>query len=129
MKPASLPGSFFFVDGLDEYDGEHVDIINVLRRFASSPSFKLCVSSRPWNVFVEAIGGNTGQKMLLEGMKHVELVAVLWRAAGLAIYTGESARLISQHLLCLLRNARLAFRPRYPASRQSLSPSCLDQPG
>jgi hypothetical protein len=56
----------FFVDGLDEYDGEHLDIINVLRRFVSSPSFKLCVSSRPWNVFVEAFGGNTGQKMLLQ---------------------------------------------------------------
>jgi hypothetical protein len=56
----------FFVDGLDEYDGEHLDIINVLRRFVSSPSFKLCVSSRPWNVFVEEFGGNTGQKMLLQ---------------------------------------------------------------
>jgi hypothetical protein len=46
-----------FVDGLDEYDGEHVDIIHILQNFANSPSIKLCVSSQPWNVFVEALGG------------------------------------------------------------------------
>ncbi|KAE8447855.1 hypothetical protein EG329_010084 [Mollisiaceae sp. DMI_Dod_QoI] len=56
----------FFVDGLDEYDGEHVEIIKTLKNFASSSSIKLCVSSRPWNVFEKAFGGSNPQKMLLQ---------------------------------------------------------------
>ena len=42
------------MDGLDEYEGNHEDIIKVLRDFSSSPNIKLCISSRPWNVFVDA---------------------------------------------------------------------------
>jgi hypothetical protein len=42
----------FFVDGLDEYDGNHIEIIHVLKRLATSPCIKICVSSRPWNVFL-----------------------------------------------------------------------------
>ena len=47
----------FFVDGLDEYDGEHSDIVHVMDSLARSSSIKLCVSSRPWNVFIEAFDG------------------------------------------------------------------------
>ena len=47
----------FFVDGLDEYDGEHSDIVQVMDSLARSSSIKLCVSSRPWNVFIEAFDG------------------------------------------------------------------------
>ena len=46
----------FFIDGLDEYDGLPSDIIRVLKRLASSPSIKLCLSSRPWNEFEGAFG-------------------------------------------------------------------------
>jgi hypothetical protein len=56
----------FIVDGLDEYDGEHSELILLLRGFASSPSIKLCVSSRPWNVFREAFGEDPEQKLLLQ---------------------------------------------------------------
>jgi hypothetical protein len=66
-KQDDLSAKFcFFVDGLDEYNGEHIDIIHILQSFANSPSFKLCVSSRPWNVFVEAFGGNLEQKFVLQ---------------------------------------------------------------
>lgn len=41
----------FFVDGLDEYDGDEEDIIQVVKYFASSPHIKVCVSSRPWPAF------------------------------------------------------------------------------
>jgi hypothetical protein len=43
-----------FIDGLDEYDGEHADIIRIIKILAQSPHIKLCVSSRPWTVFVDA---------------------------------------------------------------------------
>ncbi|CZR63769.1 uncharacterized protein PAC_13666 [Phialocephala subalpina] len=37
----------FFVDGLDEYEGDSVKVINVLHQLSASPAIKLCVSSRP----------------------------------------------------------------------------------
>jgi hypothetical protein len=45
-----------FLDGLDEYSGEHQDLIADLRTLSSNACFKICASSRPWNVFVNAFG-------------------------------------------------------------------------
>ena len=56
----------FFVDGLDEYEGDHLDVIHILKRFAISPNFKICVSSRPWNVFEEAFGKDNHSRLLLQ---------------------------------------------------------------
>jgi hypothetical protein len=62
-----LPAKFcFFIDGLDEYEGEYIDIVRMLESLASSSSVKLCVSSRPWNVFVESFGANVDRKLLLQ---------------------------------------------------------------
>lgn len=47
---------FLLIDGLDEYDGDDSDITELISDFASSENVKICVSSRPWNVFVEAFG-------------------------------------------------------------------------
>ncbi|KAI0157448.1 hypothetical protein GGR57DRAFT_501065 [Xylariaceae sp. FL1272] len=41
----------FFIDGLDEYNGEEEDIMKVVKQLASSPSIKICTSSRPWPAF------------------------------------------------------------------------------
>lgn len=49
-----------FIDGLDEYDGDHRELIRLLKdltRSSNSQLFKLCVSSRPWNVFEAEYGG------------------------------------------------------------------------
>lgn len=43
-----------FIDGLDEYNGEHQTIVNVFAGLASSTNIKLCVASRSWNVFRHA---------------------------------------------------------------------------
>lgn len=57
----------FFVDGVDEYDGDdYKHIIDVLKDLNSSPSVKICLSSRPWNIFVAAFGADTDQRLLLE---------------------------------------------------------------
>ena len=37
----------FFVDGLDEYDGDHFNIIEALELLIASQKVKLCLSSRP----------------------------------------------------------------------------------
>lgn len=44
----------FFIDGLDEYEGDETDIISTVAELLSSPNIKICLSSRPWNRFREA---------------------------------------------------------------------------
>ncbi|KAI1283986.1 hypothetical protein F5Y07DRAFT_96079 [Xylaria sp. FL0933] len=47
-QQTSLDTKFcFFVDGLDEYDGEEKDIIRLLQELSSSKHIKICASSRP----------------------------------------------------------------------------------
>ena len=45
-----------FVDGLDEFDGDHSDIIHFFKSLPSisEGNLKLCLSSRPWPVFEKA---------------------------------------------------------------------------
>ncbi|KAI4119316.1 MAG: hypothetical protein LQ345_000753 [Seirophora villosa] len=56
------PDSFrfcFFLDGLDEFEGDHMDIVNTINSLASSNAIKVCFSSRPWTVFENAYGPKT----------------------------------------------------------------------
>ncbi|KAF2439909.1 hypothetical protein P171DRAFT_421174 [Karstenula rhodostoma CBS 690.94] len=56
---------YFHVDGLDEYNGDHYMIVDIIEKLARLPSFKICVSSRPWNVFQHTIGqSNNGSLQL-----------------------------------------------------------------
>lgn len=57
----------FFIDGLDEYDGNHTELTRLVKNLASVPSIKLCVSSRPWYAFDKAFGGSE-QKLKLEDL-------------------------------------------------------------
>lgn len=43
----------FFIDGMDEFDGNHEKLIAMIQDFLS-PHVKTCVSSRPWNVFEDS---------------------------------------------------------------------------
>ncbi len=58
----------FFIDGLDEYEGDHPDLIRTLENLAALPSVKMCVSSRPWNEFVDAFGEVSDQKLVLQDL-------------------------------------------------------------
>ncbi|KAI1452404.1 hypothetical protein F4805DRAFT_447635 [Annulohypoxylon moriforme] len=53
----------FFIDGLDEYDGDHDELCRVLCDIASSPHIKMCVSSRPWPVFERNFGGENKERI------------------------------------------------------------------
>ena len=44
-----------FIDGLDKFDGDHGDLIKLLTRILDGSSVELCVASRPWVVFEEAL--------------------------------------------------------------------------
>ena len=52
-----------FIDGLDEFDGNHSNLIDFLKDISSSTQFKICVSSRPWNVFEDAFGKEPNLKL------------------------------------------------------------------
>ncbi|GIZ48053.1 hypothetical protein CKM354_001112800 [Cercospora kikuchii] len=47
----------FFIDGLDEFDGDHLALVRMLDKMARQLEIKICVSSRPWNVFIGAYEG------------------------------------------------------------------------
>ncbi|KAN0116846.1 hypothetical protein V8E51_002823 [Hyaloscypha variabilis] len=66
-KLDSLSARFcFFIDGLDEYDGEEIEIIKVLRGLITSERVKICASSRPWNAFEKAFGAYRHQMFRLQ---------------------------------------------------------------
>ncbi|KAJ4422113.1 hypothetical protein N0V82_003196 [Gnomoniopsis sp. IMI 355080] len=47
----------WFIDGLDEYGGEHDVLCEFLVQLTKSANLKLCLSSRPLNVFKDAFEG------------------------------------------------------------------------
>jgi NACHT domain len=61
-----LPAKFcFFIDGLDEYEGDHVDFCLALKDLNRSEDVKICVSSRPWNVFEDSFGDDPSSKLYI----------------------------------------------------------------
>ncbi|KAJ8111143.1 hypothetical protein ONZ43_g5693 [Nemania bipapillata] len=57
----------FFIDGLDEYQGDdHYTVIQLIDRLQASKSAKFCVSSRPWNVFRLHYGDGKTSTLTLE---------------------------------------------------------------
>ena len=56
----------FFIDGLDEYEGEYTDLIDVLQELAEHRSIKVCASSRPYYVFKDAFGQFSERQLVLE---------------------------------------------------------------
>lgn len=43
-----------FIDGLDEFSEDHVKLLGLIKELNSWETVKICVSSRPWNVFHDA---------------------------------------------------------------------------
>lgn len=53
-----------FIDGLDEMEGDAMDLTDFMLHVAkSSPYLKVCVSSRPWPVFETSFKGHPSLKM------------------------------------------------------------------
>lgn len=53
----------FFIDGLDEYDGDYDEIADYFMEFTTEPNLKMCISSRPLVVFEEAFEDFPGLKL------------------------------------------------------------------
>jgi len=63
----------FFIDGLDEYDGDHLDLCNNLSTLKESGHIKLCLSSRPWNVFEDSFGKPAEQKLYVHELTRQDI--------------------------------------------------------
>ncbi|KAK7917514.1 Vegetative incompatibility protein HET-E-1 [Apiospora marii] len=44
-----------FIDGLDEFDGDHETLVEMFAHVVSHPNVKACLASRPWLVFEDAL--------------------------------------------------------------------------
>ena len=52
--PVTPRNFFFMIDGLDEFDGDPKELVDLVLSMAKYPHVKICVSSRPWLVFSAA---------------------------------------------------------------------------
>jgi hypothetical protein len=57
-----------FIDGLDEFDGDHIEIINFFKALGDKNGnrIKMCLSSRPWAVFEAAFQSSVPNLKLQE---------------------------------------------------------------
>ncbi|KAK4450455.1 nacht nucleoside triphosphatase [Podospora aff. communis PSN243] len=62
-----------FIDGADEYDGDHLELCDAIKELSHSAHFKFCISSRPWNVFEDAFGGDEAQKISLHELTREDI--------------------------------------------------------
>ncbi|OIW28776.1 hypothetical protein CONLIGDRAFT_391098 [Coniochaeta ligniaria NRRL 30616] len=67
-SPTSSTKICIFIDGLDEYYGDHLELIRTIQTIAKVKDIKLCVSSRPWNCFEDAFGADISSKLYLEDL-------------------------------------------------------------
>ncbi|KAF4999065.1 hypothetical protein FDECE_11624 [Fusarium decemcellulare] len=58
----------FFIDGLDEYEGQPNDIIQLIETLRSLPNAKICASSRPWNEFEQRFGQDDAPKLYMQDL-------------------------------------------------------------
>lgn len=92
-----------FIDGLDEFDGDHSDMVETLLRLSESSHLKLCIASRPWNVFEIGFGGEDRHKIYIQDLTHQDIVKFTrsrleWRSRNSwahSVTTEERERLIT----------------------------------
>ncbi|KAK4112197.1 hypothetical protein N656DRAFT_678195, partial [Canariomyces notabilis] len=60
------PAQFcLFIDGLDEFEGDPYELCQMLKTLCELPGFKLCLSSRPLNVFEDFFGKNPATMLVI----------------------------------------------------------------
>lgn len=61
----------FFLDGLDEFDEDHDELITFVREIVSKSGAKVCLSSRPYKLFEDAFGSSA--KLRLQDLTHKDV--------------------------------------------------------
>ena len=60
------------IDGLDEFQGNHQRLLEIITDASSQHHIKICVSSRPWNVFRDALNQSPTLRLELLTQKDIE---------------------------------------------------------
>lgn len=63
----------FFIDGLDEYPGDSRDLLRVLENLTAFENVKVCVSSRPWEIFKQAFDTNIDRRLYLQELTRQDI--------------------------------------------------------
>ncbi|KAI0379420.1 hypothetical protein F5Y04DRAFT_290297 [Hypomontagnella monticulosa] len=58
----------FFIDGLDEYEDDRIELCSILQDLSRSPNIKICLSSRPWVEFEDSFGTNPVKKLYMHDL-------------------------------------------------------------
>jgi hypothetical protein len=68
-QQTALPARIcFFIDGLDEFGGDHSEVVELLKSLCTNSDVKICAASRPWNVFQLAFGKTPRQMLSLQDL-------------------------------------------------------------
>jgi hypothetical protein len=65
-----------FIDGLDEYEGDHDSFVEQLSTIALHHDVKMCIASRPWPVFELAF--STVAHLMLQDLTYPDIVRFTW---------------------------------------------------
>ena len=104
----------FFIDGLDEFDGDKSKLLSLLCRLGTYPSIKLCVSSRPWVEFEDAF---KQKPHLILRTAPVVIFDSTWRRISLCIQHFENSNMAIPPMLLRLWTISQA---KHPASSSGL---------
>ncbi|CAJ2500422.1 Uu.00g032750.m01.CDS01 [Anthostomella pinea] len=69
----AAPKICLFMDGLDEYDGDHIELCENIIHLTRSGKVKVCASSRPWNVFTDAFGGKVSNVLRIHDLTEADI--------------------------------------------------------
>lgn len=64
---------FFIIDGLDEFIGDHDELIQLTRDLVACKHIKACVASRPWTVFQQVFGKRPNLMLQHLTVKDIEI--------------------------------------------------------
>ncbi|KAE9375099.1 hypothetical protein N431DRAFT_369261, partial [Stipitochalara longipes BDJ] len=74
-SPTTSTKFCIFIDGLDEFHGEPRDLLPVIRDLSDTPNIKVCVSSRPWQIFIDEFDRNPDSKLYLQDLTRDDIHA------------------------------------------------------
>lgn len=120
----TAPTSFrlcLIIDGLDEYEsskGYHLEeLIEVVYTLSKQTWAKICVSSRPWNIFRDAFGSDENCWLKLEDLTREDIKTYVQDKLGLSLSKEESYR---QLVRTIVKKAEGVFLWVYLAVRDLL---------
>ncbi|GIZ38534.1 hypothetical protein CKM354_000195000 [Cercospora kikuchii] len=101
----------FFIDGLDEYEGDDDEVIKLLQKISASENVKICASSRPWEVFEQSFREVKAQGNSLELHLHTkdDIRKVVEQELGPALAQRHDRRVLSTLVAEIIEKAQGVF--------------------